>query len=109
MNTTLYVRDFRGNEPYFAYHLLGMIDFNSFSDKAAVPGVNRNHLHLEPVIVPPGEAQRSFARITRPLVEGSWLAERESLTLSDLRDTLLSKLISGEIRVPEAEEVVEAS
>lgn len=109
LNTTLYVRDFRGNEPYFAYHLLGMIDFNSFSDKAAVPGVNRNHLHLEPVIVPPVEAQRSFARITRPLVEGSWLAERESLTLSDLRDTLLSKLISGEIRVPEAEEVVEAS
>lgn len=31
----------------------------------------------------------------------------ESLTLADLRDTLLPKLISGEIRVPEAEEALE--
>ena len=32
----------------------------------------------------------------------------ESRTLAELRDTLLPKLISGEIRVPAAEEAVEA-
>jgi len=33
----------------------------------------------------------------------------QNQTLADLRDTLLPKLISGEIRVPEAEEAVEAA
>jgi type I restriction enzyme S subunit len=33
--------------------------------------------------------------------------ERESRTLATLRDTLLPKLLSGEIRIPEAEQTVE--
>jgi type I restriction enzyme S subunit len=33
----------------------------------------------------------------------------ESQTLAELRDTLLPRLISGEIRIPEAEKTVERS
>ena len=35
--------------------------------------------------------------------------ESESRTLAELRDTLLPKLISGELRVPEAERQIEAA
>lgn len=52
LNTTLYVKDFKGNCPEFVYYLLKTIDFHKYSDKAAVPGVNRNHLHMELVRVP---------------------------------------------------------
>lgn len=45
LNTTLYVRDFKGNDPRFISYLLRTIDFLAYSDKAAVPGLNRNHLH----------------------------------------------------------------
>jgi len=45
LNTTLYVSDFKGNDPRFASYLLRTVDFLAFSDKAAVPGVNRNHVH----------------------------------------------------------------
>jgi type I restriction enzyme S subunit len=45
LNTTLYVCDFKGNSPLFVYYLLKEVDFLRYSDKAAVPGVNRNHLH----------------------------------------------------------------
>ena len=45
LNTTLYVRNFRGNDPRFISYFLRGIDFSAFSDKAAVPGLNRNHLH----------------------------------------------------------------
>ncbi|EHK2921413.1 restriction endonuclease subunit S [Vibrio parahaemolyticus] len=52
LNTTLYVKDFKGNYPEFVYYLLKTFDFHKYSDKAAVPGVNRNHLHMEMVRVP---------------------------------------------------------
>ncbi|MEZ8349246.1 restriction endonuclease subunit S [Vibrio splendidus] len=52
LNTTLYVKDFKGNCPEFVYYLLKTFDFHKYSDKAAVPGVNRNHLHMEKVCVP---------------------------------------------------------
>ena len=38
LNTTLYVHDFRGNDPRFISFFLGGIDFHAYSDKAAVPG-----------------------------------------------------------------------
>ena len=52
LNTTLYVRDFKGNNPAFVYYFLKTIDYLQYSDKAAVPGVNRNHLHMASVFVP---------------------------------------------------------
>lgn len=63
LNTTLYVRDFKGNDPKFISYFLRSIDFYSCSDKAAVPGVNRNHLHELSVQVPPLPEQRAIARI----------------------------------------------
>jgi type I restriction enzyme, S subunit len=52
LNTTLYVTDFKGNYPELVYYLLKTFDFHKYSDKAAVPGVNRNHLHMEKIRVP---------------------------------------------------------
>ena len=52
LNTTLYVKDFKGNDPKFIYYFLKTIPYHLYSDKAAVPGVNRNHLHLASVKAP---------------------------------------------------------
>ncbi|HEY0892478.1 MAG TPA: restriction endonuclease subunit S, partial [Cellvibrio sp.] len=52
LNTTLYVKDFKGNDPLFTYYFLKTIRFSDYSDKAAVPGINRNHLHKAIVKVP---------------------------------------------------------
>ena len=52
LNTTLYVRDFKGNDPRFCYYFLKTLDWQKFNDKSGVPGVNRNDAHLEPVKVP---------------------------------------------------------
>lgn len=45
-------------------------------------------------------------RLMAPVVEAVWIRAQESRTLAELRDALLPKLISGEIRVPEAEQIV---
>lgn len=52
LNTTLYVDDFKGNSPLFCYYLLQTINFRAYSDKAAVPGINRNHIHMANIRVP---------------------------------------------------------
>ncbi|MEY4808624.1 MAG: hypothetical protein RLZZ206_3013, partial [Cyanobacteriota bacterium] len=63
LNTTLYVKDFKGNVPRFISYRLRSIDFNSCSDKAAVPGVNRNHLHELETQIPPIAEQKAIAHI----------------------------------------------
>ena len=51
LNTSLYVQDFRGNDPRFAAYFLQNVLARTSSDKAAVPGVNRNDLHARTVRV----------------------------------------------------------
>ena len=63
LNTTLYVKEFKGNDPQFVSYLLKTLDFASLSAAAAVPGLNRNHLHLLPVNLPPLPTQKKIAGI----------------------------------------------
>jgi len=63
LNTTLWVKDFRGNDPQFVSYLLRTVDFRSCSDKSGVPGVNRNDLHQIPLLRPPLPTQRAIAHI----------------------------------------------
>jgi len=59
-----------------------------------------------PVAVPPHARIGEFERVVGPLIGRIVATARESVTLTTLRDTLLPKLISGELRVPEAEAVI---
>lgn len=52
LNTSLYVQDFKKNNPRFAAYFLKNVLNGIKSDKAAVPGVNRNVLHARKVLVP---------------------------------------------------------
>jgi type I restriction enzyme S subunit len=50
-----------------------------------------------------------FAKLAHDNLKLIWENERESRALVQLRDTLLPKLISGELRVPDAERIVGAA
>jgi type I restriction enzyme S subunit len=52
LNTTLYVRDFWGNDPRFVFHLLNSIDLKSYAGGTGVPTLNRNDVHQVFVKVP---------------------------------------------------------
>jgi type I restriction enzyme S subunit len=49
-NTTLYVDDFKGNNPKFVYYLLKNLDLVYLHSGSVVPSLNRNYLH--PLKVP---------------------------------------------------------
>lgn len=59
------------------------------------------------VLVPPVEVSRAFEVVVGPMMAKAAAATRESETLAALRDCLLPKLLSGELRVRGAERSVE--
>ena len=101
LNTTLYVRDFHGNDPRFIYYLLQRFDFASFSGKSGVPGVNRNDLHVETVAVPTNlPEQRAIAAALSDvdaLLDGldRFLAKKR-----DLKQAAMQQLLTGQTRLP---------
>jgi type I restriction enzyme, S subunit len=88
LNTTLWVKDFKGNDPRFAYYLLQTIDFHSCSDKSSVPGVNRNDLHRIPLSVPLPDEQKAIARILGTLDDKIELNRRMNETLEAMAEAL---------------------
>jgi type I restriction enzyme, S subunit len=57
--------------------------------------------------VPSKDALRAFNRVAEPLFQRAYCCNQESVNLSAIRDALLPKLVSGEIRIRQGEKVVE--
>jgi type I restriction enzyme S subunit len=58
---------------------------------------------IHKIVVPDPKVADQFSRLVYSLLKMIWAKERESRTLAALRDALLPKLISGELRVKDAE------
>ena len=94
---------------YYLWTRQHLTDFQqTAASKATTMGhIQRKHLTAAKVVVPPTEMLRSAGVLIEPLLE-RWLVNAEKAqTLTQLRDTLLPRLISGQLRLPEAEEMVE--
>jgi type I restriction enzyme, S subunit len=88
LNTTLYVRDFKGNDPRYIGYFLKSVDFLAYSDKAAVPGVNRNHLHEAKAMVPDLRTQHEYAAILGALDDRITLLRETNSTLDAIAQAL---------------------
>lgn len=88
LNTTLYVRDFKGNDPKFVHYFLKTVDFFAYSDKGAVPGVNRNHLHEALAMIPPLDVQKEIAATLGALDDRITLLRETNATLEAIAQAL---------------------
>ena len=61
-----------------------------------------------PIVVPPEKIAVRFGEIVRPFMLAIKEYDEESHTLAAIRDVLLPKLLSGEIRMKDAEQYAEA-
>ena len=86
-----------------------MPEFQSIAEsKATTMGhIKREHLKQAICVIPTQELVKRSAEVISPLIERSILSQQESRVISELRDTLLPKLISGELRIPDAEKFLE--
>jgi type I restriction enzyme S subunit len=113
IDTTFYVVP-RGAGPggrvpmEFAFCMLSQLGLDGMNSDSAVPGLNRSDVLALQVRMPGESALRLFRRDVRPLFLLREGLSAESASLARLRDTLLPRLMTGEIRVRDAARAVES-
>ena len=104
LNEHVFSLDF-GNKGYnfFAYFFMQteevMKYLNAQGSKAAIPGINRND--VESIFIPTidNKEVKEFCDIVEPIITAVLVNSKESSRLATLRDTLLPKLMNGEIKL----------
>ncbi len=99
IDTAFYLNPIRPLNLLWCYFELLRLNINSMDSGSAIPSTSRDDFYSLPVVVPTSAAQELFGRIV-----GGWFSKisannEESRTLASIRNTLLPKLLSGEIRV----------
>jgi type I restriction enzyme, S subunit len=82
---------------YFLFHALSNQNLAHLSADSAVPGLNRNHAYMSKQIIPPASVLEAFDKQAAPIFDAIHANETQSRTLANLRDTLLPKLLSGNL------------
>ena len=63
-NTTLFIKNFNGNNVVYIYYLLKSLNLNEYKSGSGVPTINRNHLHpLKVTATKNKETQQKIAKI----------------------------------------------
>lgn len=105
-DTTLYVKEFRGNHPRFVYYKLIAMNLSSFDTGSSNPTVNRNLVH--PVLVswpPVAEQQAIAAFLDSELSRIGRMIDRIESAIASLREyraALISAAITGNIDLRKA-------
>jgi len=95
----------------FGYCLARDPDFREFAIQSMTGTSGRQRVQPEALaryllVVPSDGVAKAFGALVEPWFRKASASERESRTLAALRDALLPKLIRGEIRVKEVEQLV---
>ncbi len=107
----LVMRAKEGISKYWTYCLARDTNFRNFAISTMVGTSGRQRVQNDPFLSyeipqPPKEIFNSFSEIVEPWFQQIRLNTIENITLTQLRDTLLPKLISGEVRVKDAEKTL---
>lgn len=89
------------------YLCLKNTNIRAFVTGAVQPKLSQKNLRSIPVITAAGHVSEALNAQIAPYFQQIRANSDESRTLADLRDTLLPKLISGELRVPDVEKILE--
>lgn len=108
IDTTFYVERRNPEVPMeFSFYMLKYLGLDGMNSDSAVPGLNRSNALALQVKLPDEVGLRKFHDKVRPHFVLREAISNESASLAKMRDALLPKLMSGEIRVRDAERVVE--
>lgn len=77
------------------------------ADGGAYPAVRPDVVSALRCVVPIAEVLEAFHGVTAPLLESVCENQQRAQTLAKIRDTLLPRLISGQLRLPEAQCFIE--
>ncbi len=85
-----------------------LIDYaDRLSNGAKMPRVGWKDLAAYPLVIPPERVASAYTDVVEPLLARMRANVLQAQTLATLRDTLLPRLISGQLRLPQAQAVAE--
>lgn len=92
---------------FYEYFLLKTLNFEDMNSDSAVPGLNRDIALSTEIKIAPFDKLKQYNNYCASLFEKLNQNKSQIRTLTRLRDTLLPKLMSGEVRVRDSERFVE--
>jgi type I restriction enzyme S subunit len=109
IDTAFYVKPKeRASGLHVLRYQLALLGLPSLGADSAVPGLNRDMAYLTRLANPPKNLAERFESVSAPVMKRVELNDRSMEALGNVRDTLLPRLISGKLRTPAAEKLVEA-
>ena len=98
-DTTLWVKDFKGNDVLFTYYFLHTLKLKRFDTGTSNPTLNRNLVHALNVGVPQRQEQCEIAGILKTVDRKIDIHESKKRSLQELFKTTLHKLMTAQIRI----------
>lgn len=99
VDTMFYTEMRLPNVAKFVYHFVKAKDLASMNAGSAVPSMTTDILNAMEVAISPAPVLEEFESLVSPMYRAMQENDTQSKKLADLRDTLLPKLMSGEIDV----------
>lgn len=100
IDTTFYVNDLLGvGGLYFHYFLLKGQEFKKIASDSAVPGLNRHQAMNNVVTIPDVNLIKVFNSVIQSIFEKKEANANQNKSLTQIRDSLLPKLMTGKIEV----------
>ena len=101
-NTSLWVTDFKGNNPKFIYYLYQCIDLSNYRTGSGVPTLNRNDVHNAIASIPTNDEQEIIALFLTELDNTITIHQHKFDKIKEYKQGMLQKMFpkKGE-EVPE--------
>ncbi|WP_415905567.1 restriction endonuclease subunit S [Neptuniibacter sp. QD48_55] len=97
IDTVFYVKCKHETRLVYVYYLLQTLGLDNMNTDAAVPGLNRNNVYRLEVVKPPKDLVCIFSSLIEGFRAQIATNKKETMSLVSIRDSLLPKLLSGEL------------
>jgi type I restriction enzyme S subunit len=94
LNTTLWIKDFHGNDIKYLYYYLKIFPFEKYNSGSGVPTLNRNHIHPLFVNIPPLKEQKAIAKVLSSFDDKIELLQEQNKTLEETAQTIFKEWFS---------------
>jgi type I restriction enzyme S subunit len=101
VDTMFYTEMKKTNIANYIYQFIKRKDLNSMNTGTAVPSMTIEILNSLNIVTPPDNVLKDFSDTVSTLYRKQKVNHKESRTLAAIRDTLLPRLMSGEIDIKE--------
>ena len=99
VDTMFYTEMKRNNIAKFIYHFVNRLDLISMNVGSAVPSMTTQVLNRIPLCIPTQDIFDNFECVVSPIYQKATHNKNQIRTLTKLRDTLLPKLMSNEVKI----------